>query len=227
MGQTEKDPHRRKPGRSTFDNGNACGQAGTAGQLSRDRAPTRAKGLGYVRCPLLVGPFSHDHLAGMPLVQTRISSSPRRLAEAFLLCRTPDGILVRGASMGRESPGVRLAERRRHPERRWQSVHASPRRRLACAGTVVSEIWRRSRAPWRDRRADRGSLPRFPNFRRSGSATRAWLAEEAIISAAPGEQRRGSIASWFRTAPQRSSCWCGCSVAGQGTAGPVAAESEQ
>jgi hypothetical protein len=52
----------------------------------------------------------------MSVVQTRISSSPRRLAEAFLLCRTQDGILVRGASMGRESRGVRLAERRRHPE---------------------------------------------------------------------------------------------------------------
>ena len=56
--QTEKDPHRRKPGRFTFDNGHACGQAGTAGQLSRDSAPTRAKALGYVRCPCFRNRFS-------------------------------------------------------------------------------------------------------------------------------------------------------------------------
>jgi hypothetical protein len=31
------------------------------------------------------------------MVQTPIPSPPRRLAEAFLLCRTKDGILVRGA----------------------------------------------------------------------------------------------------------------------------------
>jgi hypothetical protein len=34
------------------------------------------------------------------MVRTPIFRSPRRLAEAFLLCRTQDGVLVRGASMG-------------------------------------------------------------------------------------------------------------------------------
>jgi hypothetical protein len=34
------------------------------------------------------------------MVLTLIFSSPRRLAEAILLCRTPDGVLARGASMG-------------------------------------------------------------------------------------------------------------------------------
>jgi hypothetical protein len=34
------------------------------------------------------------------VVQTTMFGSPRRLAEALLLCRTQDGVLVRGASMG-------------------------------------------------------------------------------------------------------------------------------
>jgi hypothetical protein len=38
-----------------------------------------------------------------------------------LLCRTQDGVLVCGASMGRESGGVRAPECRRHPEWRWRS----------------------------------------------------------------------------------------------------------
>jgi len=63
----------------------------------------------------------------MSVVQTRLSSSPRRLAKAFLLCCTQDGILVRGAPMGRASRGVRLAECWRHPEWCWRTVHASPR----------------------------------------------------------------------------------------------------
>src|SRR6516162_10646255 len=44
------------------------------------------------------------------------SSASRRIAEALLLCRAQDSVLVRGASMGRESRGVRLAECGRHPE---------------------------------------------------------------------------------------------------------------
>src|SRR6516162_4986858 len=43
------------------------------------------------------GTVSHDHPAGMPVVQTPISSASRRLAKTFLLCRTQDGVLVRGA----------------------------------------------------------------------------------------------------------------------------------
>jgi hypothetical protein len=42
------------------------------------------------------------------MVQTPISSASRRIAEALLLCRAQDSVLVRGASMGRESRGVRL-----------------------------------------------------------------------------------------------------------------------
>src|SRR5215469_16717136 len=76
------------------------------------------------------GIVSDDHLAGMPMVQTAICSSPRWLAEAFLLCRTQDGVLVRGAAMGRESGGGRVPEYRRPPEWRWRSMHASPRGKL-------------------------------------------------------------------------------------------------
>jgi hypothetical protein len=45
----------------------------------------------------------------MSMVQTRFSSSPRRLAETVLLCRTQDGVLVRSASMGWKSRGIRFA----------------------------------------------------------------------------------------------------------------------
>jgi hypothetical protein len=43
------------------------------------------------------GLVSDDHRARMPMVQTPISSASRRLAKTFLLCRTQDGVLVRGA----------------------------------------------------------------------------------------------------------------------------------
>jgi hypothetical protein len=66
----------------------------------RDRPRAQSKGLEHVRCVLLARPFSYDHFVGMSMVQTRFSSSPRRLAETVLLCRTQDGVLVRSASMG-------------------------------------------------------------------------------------------------------------------------------
>lgn len=56
------------------------------------------------------GTVLDDHLASVLVVQTTMFRSPRRLAEVLLLCLTQDRVLVRGASMGRESGGVRLPE---------------------------------------------------------------------------------------------------------------------
>ena len=56
------------------------------------------------------------------MVQTPVSTSPRRLAEAFLLCRAQDRVLVRGASMGRESRGVRRCLRNLPPSRQGSAL---------------------------------------------------------------------------------------------------------
>ena len=131
---------------------------------SRPQVRLRALGVRAGLLPCACGTVLHDHLAGMPMVQTTIFRSPRRIPEALLLCRTQDGVLVRGASMGRESRVVGLPECRRHPEWRRRSVHASPKGRLACAGTVVPKIRPRSasRAPWRGRRVARRLLEPDP-----------------------------------------------------------------
>jgi hypothetical protein len=74
-----------------------CPQQSLAGEPT-DRVVAKAEGSDTVRKPN--GTVLDDHLASVLVVQTTMFGSPRRLAEALLLCRTQDGVLVRGASMG-------------------------------------------------------------------------------------------------------------------------------